>query len=381
MASKLKKKPLKYETKSSTDINKLFVKIWCKKCNFSESLTNKFMETFPTLADIKTGDKNKVETMLNELQMTKDQHKPILKEIKKLKNEKASMVDFSVMRDKKKKGKKKKSKALGFSVGGENDVNTFRNNIDSGMLPHIKSISYEGIFYDYYFDTETNAKGIDDENPDNLDEKNDELRDNNLFYPTYCYAKKNDNYYLSVGMNSNIDEDQFERNKINCVVVLDVSGSMGSSFNNKSNKSKMKVACESLICLISQLNHSDKFGLVLFSTSAKCIVPLTKLSEMSMNDIQGLMNIRQGGGTNFDAGYSTGIDCFKEGFKRYKKETNNNENEYDNRMIYLTDAIPTVGVGTSAHLLKMVKTNAVKKQIHSTFIGMIIYILYIIIIL
>ena len=387
-------KPTKVvQAKKTQKISKLLIKIWCNKSNFSRKLTNKFLAKYTNIDDIKKIKDDDAKEMLKTFGISDDKQSTILNEINKLKHEPLSRIKFSPSMSgmKKAKGKKggrgfggvvrkstvkrKKAKKLGFSVGGSKDVNTFRNNIDNGILPDIDSITYEGIFYDYYFDTETNAKGIDDENPDNLDEKNDELRDNNMFYPTYCYAKKDNNYYLSVGMNSNIDEEQFERSKLNCVIVLDISGSMGLPFDyKKSKKSKMEVACESLICLISQLNYDDKFGLVLFNEEAKIVSSLKMLSEMTMTDIKAILKLREGGGTHFDAGYRKGTKCFINGKKKYTKNTNNNENEYDNRMIYLTDAIPTVAVGTSQDLLDLVEINAVKKKIYSTFIGICLFV-------
>eukprot|EP01084_Bolivina_argentea_P036793 68029_1 len=42
---------------------------------------------------------------------------------------------------------------IGFSVGGAKDINNFRDNIENNFVPLRSSITYEGIFYDYYFDT------------------------------------------------------------------------------------------------------------------------------------------------------------------------------------------------------------------------------------
>ena len=80
-------------------------------------------------------------------------------------------------------------------------------------------ITYEGLFYDYYFDT-GKAQACE-----------------KLFCPSYTYAiskdpiSEKDDYYLAVGLNSNIKESDFERKKLNLVVVLDMSGSMSSQFN------------------------------------------------------------------------------------------------------------------------------------------------------
>ena len=43
--------------------------------------------------------------------------------------------------------------SLGFSVGGSKDINNFRENVANGYLPIPTDVTYEGLFYDYYFDT------------------------------------------------------------------------------------------------------------------------------------------------------------------------------------------------------------------------------------
>ena len=64
-----------------------------------------------------------------------------------------------------------------WSVGGSKDINAFRECIDKRLSPQASSLTYQGIFYDYYF-------------------KN--IHPNNLFYPSHCYAKCKDEHYISV---------------------------------------------------------------------------------------------------------------------------------------------------------------------------------------
>jgi len=142
------------------------------------------------------------------------------------------------------------TKKIGMSVGGAKDTNNFKANIDNGYLPKLDSITYEGQFYNHYFDT-----GL----------KGDECKD--LFCPSYATAKRQNSlskekeFFLAVGLNSGVDEKDFKRKKLNLVVVLDISGSMNSKFNsyyydkvgNKiensedSSKQKMQIANESIV--------------------------------------------------------------------------------------------------------------------------------------
>eukprot|EP01084_Bolivina_argentea_P125540 222417_1 len=44
---------------------------------------------------------------------------------------------------------------IGLSVGGAKDVNNFRECIKKKRMPSGKSITYNGLLYEYYFDTKT----------------------------------------------------------------------------------------------------------------------------------------------------------------------------------------------------------------------------------
>jgi hypothetical protein len=117
-----------------------------------------------------------------------------------------------------------KAPVIGFSVGGAKDVNNFRENIQNNYLPVITDLSYEGVFYDYFFDT------------------GDQQQDNNkksLFYPSYSIAftrnpfeeEHMNEYYMTVGLNSNLNEETFKRSPMNLLFCIDKSGSMDSPFD------------------------------------------------------------------------------------------------------------------------------------------------------
>jgi len=108
---------------------------------------------------------------------------------------------------------------VGMATGGAKDATNFRDNIHEGYVPHPDSLAYEGLFYDYYFDTGDTAGG------------------DSLFYPSYSTAVTESpltgdvERYLTVGLNSNLTEDDLERKPLNLVAVVDVSGSMSSQFD------------------------------------------------------------------------------------------------------------------------------------------------------
>ncbi|HQB83968.1 MAG TPA: hypothetical protein PLR50_10760 [Candidatus Rifleibacterium sp.] len=84
---------------------------------------------------------------------------------------------------------------FGFSVGGAKDINNFRANILAGYLPRPSDITYEGLFYDYRFDTGKNAAVSSDSSP-------------KLFAPTWSAASSRNpltgetEHFLAVGLSS-----------------------------------------------------------------------------------------------------------------------------------------------------------------------------------
>ena len=253
---------------------------------------------------------------------------------------------------------------LGFSTGGAKNIENFRENIKNGYFPISTDITYNGLFYDYYFNT---------------GDSNKTQNTQDLFYPTYSTAISKDpvsgvpEYYMTVGLNSNIKESDFQRKKLNLIVVMDISGSMSSTFNSyyydgkdkqksqEEYKSKMKIANESLNLLLDELKPEDKVGIVLFDNSAYLAKPVSKVEDTDIAALKNhILEITPQGGTNFDAGYT-------EGTKLFTKEMLQDP-EYDNRIIVITDAMPNLGETSRDNLAKYVKENA-ENKIYTTFIG------------
>jgi Ca-activated chloride channel family protein len=254
-------------------------------------------------------------------------------------------------------------KSIGLAVGGAKDTNNFKENINHGFLPKLDSITYEGQFYQHYFDT--GLKG--------------ECKE--LFCPSYVSAKrsnpftKEEEIFLSVGLNSDIKIAEFKRKKLNLVIVLDISGSMGSSFDqyyydkfgNRQNiiqrdngKSKMKVANESIVAMLSHLKGDDRSGMVVFDDNAYRAMKLNFVAARDMDAIKKhILEIQDKGGTNWSAGYKAGVRLF---------DNIENSNEYENRIIFLTDAMPNRGELDKEGLFGMAE-DASKRGIHTTFIG------------
>ncbi len=76
---------------------------------------------------------------------------------------------------------KRNKNTIELSMGGAKDVGNFRKCIQQNIMPSVDSLTYEGLLYEYKFDTST----VGDLNMMH-EQKYD---DSTLFYPTYCYAK------------------------------------------------------------------------------------------------------------------------------------------------------------------------------------------------
>ena len=253
----------------------------------------------------------------------------------------------------------KSDSTLGYSVDDSKNITNFRENIKNGYFPISTDITYNGLFYDYYFDTGKSKES------------------NELFSPSYSMAISKDpisgenEYYMTVGLNSNIKESDFKRKKQNLMIVLDISGSMSSSLNsyyydgNEENereyKSKMQLANESVNLLIDQLKDDDRFGIVLFDDESYLAKPMNLVKETDIEKIKKhVLDITDNGGTNFEAGYTKATESFTKELL--------NDSEYDNRIIVITDAMPNLGTTSKTGLSKYVKDNA-EKKIYTSFVG------------
>lgn len=261
---------------------------------------------------------------------------------------------------------------LGLSVGGAKDINNFRENIKQGYMPIKEDITYEGVFYDYFFDHRATKPA------------------KNLFEPLYTYYKKRNPFtneeeiYLGVGLNSNISDSSFKRKKLNLTIVLDISGSMKSSFDeyyysrNRSlddnlinveeetikhdSRTKMEIAKECVIELTKHLEKDDRLAIVLFDHASYLAKPFRKVGTTDMLAIHShISEIEAVGGTNMYVGINTASEL-------YNSLPEYDSTEYENRIIFLTDAMPNTHVTHESTIWGMMKANA-EKKVYTTFVG------------
>ncbi|HNW33395.1 MAG TPA: VWA domain-containing protein [Candidatus Ozemobacteraceae bacterium] len=266
---------------------------------------------------------------------------------------------------------------MGYSVGGAKDVGNFRTNIENGYLPLPTDLTFEGLFYDYGFDTgKTTRQASEEPVPGN----------GRLFFPTYrCAVSRHPltgetETYLSIGLNSDMKQADFQRKKLNLVIVLDISGSMGASFdeyyydrarNGISNESegqndftstKLEIACQSITAMLKHLKPDDRFGMVIYDDSAVQAKPLRLIRETNMAAIsRHILELMPGGATNMEDGLTMGCEMLK-GLAAADRS------EYENRVVFLTDAQPNVDDTSESGLLGITRANS-RLGTYLTFIG------------
>ncbi|CAF0981461.1 unnamed protein product [Didymodactylos carnosus] len=266
-------------------------------------------------------------------------------------------------------------RTLGFAVGGAKDVNNFRENIQNNYLPIITDLSYEGLFNDYFFDTGNQQQ---------------DSNEKQLFCPSYSMAitknplqetieQQSYEYYMTVGLNSNLNENTFKRNPMNLLICIDVSGSMSSPFNRYhynqhrskiprsenteyDTRSKMQITIEVVSKVLDHLKPNDRLAIITFDSKTSVIQTMKQLTEVNIEKLKNeLCKIHADGGTNM----SGAIDCSASLFDSSLLMT---DNEYNNRILFLTDAQPNQGDLDEKHFNSRIEQLA-KHRIYTTFIG------------
>jgi Ca-activated chloride channel family protein len=133
---------------------------------------------------------------------------------------------------------------------------------------------------------------------------------------------------------------------------------------------KMKIASQTVSNLLNHLKDDDHFGLIVFSDNAFVVEPLTPMKDKNAEKVRDrILEIREYGGTNIEAGIRKGTELLwrlrgmvPEVDRKYDPE------EYSDRIIFLTDAMPNTGETREEEMLKIFRENAAH-GIYITFIG------------
>jgi Ca-activated chloride channel family protein len=259
------------------------------------------------------------------------------------------------------------SESVGLAVGGAQDANAFRTNVREGYVPQPTDVTHQGLFHDYYFDTGQSQPCEE------------------VFCPSYSRAVSRDplsnetERYLSVGLNSGVSQSDFEREKLNLVVVVDTSGSMDSQFRKyhyddptgngtasaattetPETTTKMDAARSALKTMTGKLDDDDRLGIVEYDDEAQVVQELRGMDAVDREELDGRIDdLEAGGGTNLDAGMRTA---------KLLAEDHANDDGYATRVVYVTDAMPNVGDTNGGSLESRLRDHE-QAGIHATFVG------------
>lgn len=251
---------------------------------------------------------------------------------------------------------------LGLAAGGAKDVVNFRENIANGYTPQPEAISDEGLFYDYHFETGSRAESAA------------------LFAPRYDTAVTDHpvtgetERYVSVGLDSTLSGAEFQRPCLDLVVVLDVSGSMDSGFDDyyydehgtkhpadNAADTKLNAATESLCALTEQLHDEDQLGVVLYDHRAHVAKPLRDVGATDMPAIRRhIRDITANGSTNMEDGFQAAVDMLI---------AEESSRDVEQRVVFMTDMMPNTGATGKNELVRLFG-DAATEGIHTTFVGM-----------
>eukprot|EP01083_Nonionella_stella_P311018 1107446_1 len=116
----------------------------------------------------------------------------------------------------------------------------------------------------------------------------------------------------------------------------------------------MEIANQSVNALLKHLTKQDRFGMVLFNTDCTVFQEIKFVNDINLNELQDrILSIQAHGGTNFEAGYNGAIDLYKTMYNDNEYKVNVVDDDYDNRIIFLTDAQPNSGNTDPNSLLSM----------------------------
>lgn len=225
---------------------------------------------------------------------------------------------------------------LGATPGGAQDVGLARDIIASGGVPTTDQFTIEGLY----------------------SEHNLALPDGPACEKTLCIGaaaalatgldnQKRD-FFIQLGMSTNISSENFERQPLNLGVVIDTSGSMDINLGHLKN---------ALHAMVDVMRPTDRLAIIEFETEARVIQQSTLVSNS--DDLhQAIDYLSIGGTTNMEAGMSLG----------YKTIDPYVNDSFMSRLMVFTDAMTNTGLTDEGSFQDLV-TKAAERNIGFTFFG------------
>lgn len=233
-------------------------------------------------------------------------------------------------------------------MGAMNSVG-FSSQLDSGILPTADHITYEGVFNELTFKIGPKAK---------------EPLELYLGYARSANPKSlvdsNPSEYLAIFTKGNKDGAPRDKRILNSVIVIDVSGSMGSGVTHSSKKSRLDLSKEAIKMFVSKLRNDDSFGLVTFNNEAQTVIQCDRKDNLDLNSAFALVDqMKAGGGTTLAVGFEAAAN----NLRQYLSKLSKPDTACENRIIMLTDVCDNFG--PSSGFLGSVS----EAGIHTTIVG------------
>jgi len=160
-------------------------------------------------------------------------------------------------------------------------------------------------------------------------------------YDSYPYSKAAEKFYFMASIKAPYFRSE-QRAPIDLCCVVDESGSMSGD--------RIKLVKETVNFIIKNLESTDRFGIVGYSSGSRVVLPLTTMDQKGKEQALGLAsNLRASGGTALCAGLVMGVNMMRQ---------RTTKNDVASVMI-LTDGQANEGPTSAAEINSCVRTGKV----------------------
>lgn len=208
------------------------------------------------------------------------------------------------------------------NLGGSQDFGFFRGQLEAGQVPTLDSLDAAGFFAEHHTELPPPACG------ERVCLQPMLAVMGSLFDGSNCTM-------LELGLNSPLAADPGARPPLSLAVVIDTSGSMQGE--------KIAFVREGLEQLIDGMKDSDQLALIGYSDGAQVLFPMDDVVRQRSELREIARGLLAGGGTNLHDGLELG---YREVLAEY-------DSGRQNRVILLSDGMPTVGITGSSSIVDM----------------------------
>lgn len=208
------------------------------------------------------------------------------------------------------------------SFGGSQDFGFFRGQLEAGLVPSPEALDAPGFFAEHHTELPPPTCG------ERVCLQPMLAVMGNLIDGSNCTL-------LQLGLSSPVLASPEKRPPLSLSVVVDTSGSMSGE--------KIAFVRQGLTSMLDGLNDNDRFALVSYASTAQALVDLTPVRGNRVALQDAVDALFAGGDTNLHAGLSAGYRQLMAGYDPSRQ----------NRVILLSDGIPTSGTTSTPEILEM----------------------------